>query len=101
MSTAQRILVATRKGLFLLERRGDSWAIGPISFLGVPVTMTLCDSRDGTIYAALDQGHFGGKLHRSTNGGESFQECAVPAYPRQEDGGGPTLKLVWSLEAGG
>lgn len=101
MSAADRVVVATRKGLFLLDRRGDGWAIGRISFLGVPVTMALRDGRDGTIYAALDQGHFGAKLHRSTDGGESFQECAAPAYPRQEDGAGPTLKLIWSLEPGG
>ena len=33
--------VATRKGLFRFERRGDGWRAGPPDFLGEPVSAYL------------------------------------------------------------
>ena len=57
--------VATRKGLFRLARGARGWGVERVSFLGDPVTMLLDDARDGTLYAALNLGHFGAKLRRS------------------------------------
>ncbi len=42
--------------------------------------MVLDDRRDGTVYAALNLGHFGSKLHRSTDRGATWEELAVPSY---------------------
>ena len=56
--------VATRKGLFEFTRGAAGWAISNVAFAGDPVNLTLNDPRDGTLYAALDLGHFGVKLHR-------------------------------------
>lgn len=100
-----RALVATRKGLFELFRNGSAWQIGQSGFLGDPVTMTLHDRRDGTLYAALNLGHFGVKLHRRDRDADSWTEIAVPTYPPQpedrEDEKPWKLSLIWSLEAGG
>ena len=41
---------------------------------------------DGNVYAGLDYGHFGVKMHRSTDGGKEFEEVAVPVYPEQPAG---------------
>ncbi|MCH7884616.1 MAG: exo-alpha-sialidase [Planctomycetes bacterium] len=113
---SNRLLVATRKGLFAFERSNrkgkPSWVIQQTSFLADNVTLVLPDARDGSVYAALDHGHFGVKLHRSADGGVHWQECAVPVYPpKPEDLEEPapegatsypwSLKLVWALEAGG
>lgn len=103
---SDRILVTTRKGLFTVERRGaGEWAIVRSAFLGDRATMALADPRDKTVYAALDLGHFGVKLHRSENGGESWEEIAAPAYPKQEEEEegkkAPSVNLIWALEAGG
>jgi hypothetical protein len=105
----KRILVGTRKGLFTIERNGR-WGISRAAFVGDHVPMLLPDPRDGTLYTALDHGHFGTKMHRSADGGETWQECAVPAYPKQPDGeqdvdvmGRPIpwkLAKIWALEAG-
>ncbi len=105
-----RIHVATRKGLFTLERNGR-WAITHAAFLADNVSMVLADPRDGTVYAAIEHGHFGCKMHRSRDGGSTWEECAVPAYPPQPEGeedrdtwGKPLpwkLVKVWALEAGG
>jgi photosystem II stability/assembly factor-like uncharacterized protein len=106
---SQRIFVATRKGLFTLGRgAGGRWAVSRVAFLGDNVSMVLPDPRDGSAYAAIDHGHFGSKIHRSRDGGETWEECAAPAYPTRPDGeedrdlwGKPIpwkLVRVWALE---
>ncbi len=106
-----RIHVATRKGLFTLERMGGAWRVGGVHFLGDKVTMVFHDRRDGSTLAALDHGHFGVKMQRSRDG-QPFEEVPAPAYPEKPAGvvdddpmtGQPlpwTLKLVWALESAG
>ncbi len=109
----QPLWVATRKGLFQLHAH-DGWRLGTPSFLGDPVSMVLDDARDGAMYAALNLGHFGSKLHRSDDRGATWTEVGVPSYadlpaisrPPSPDGAPavaepPTLKMIWALEAGG
>ena len=79
-----RLLVATRKGLFVLQADGDGgWTLDEPYFIGEPVSMVLPDPRDGSLYAALNLGHFGVKLHRRRAGMTAWEECAVPVYPPQ------------------
>lgn len=106
---SERLLVCTRKGLFALVPRGGEWQVDSVSFLGDNVTQVLADPRDGSWYAALNLGHFGVKLQRSTDRGSSWTELPVPAYGANDvvhtaDGKPPqpaALSLLWSLEAGG
>lgn len=105
-----RIYVATRKGLFTVERTPAGWVIARAAFLGDNVSMVLPDSRDGSVYAALDHGHFGAKLHRSRDGGSTFEEIGTPAYPPAPEGYEERdlwgkvipwkLHRIWALEAG-
>jgi hypothetical protein len=95
---SDHLLVATRKGLFTLERKRSGWTANLIGFTGIPVTNALRDN--GTIYAALKHGHFGPKLHRSDDGGGSWRELATPAFPAAT-AGAPSLFQIWSLDAGG
>ena len=100
----ERIRVATRKGLFTIARRGGRWTADAPAFLGDPVTMVLDDARDGSLFAALNLGHFGVKLRRSRDDGATWEELDPPAFPPQpEDATGAPWKLVqlWSLETGG
>lgn len=100
-----RLLIATRKGLVDLKKNGAGWEIARMSFLGSPVSQCLHDPRDGAFYAALDLGHFGTKLHRSDDDGETWEEIGVPSYeglPADEGKDeAPSLKLIWTLETGG
>jgi hypothetical protein len=108
---SERAFAATRKGLFTLERgAGGGWAVTRVAFLGDRVSLVLPDRRDGAVYAGLDHGHFGVKMHRSDDGGETFEEVGTPTYPPQPDppeltpDGKPmswALKLVWALSAAG
>src|SRR6185295_19909519 len=80
------------------------------NFLGDKVSNVLPDSRDGTLFAALAHGHFGVKIHRSLDGGKTWDEVATPAYPEKPAGleendpwGKPlpwSMKLAWTLVAG-
>lgn len=97
--------ISTRKGLFGVHRGVGGWQIGERHFLGEPVSIALADRRDGTLYAALNLGHFGVKLHRRDPGASSWTEIAAPAYPPKPDDSADPVewknKLVWCLEAGG
>jgi hypothetical protein len=102
----RQLLIATRKGLFVLTERRGKWQLSEPEFRGVPVSMACFDPRDGSLYAALDHGHFGVKLHRRN--GTRWRELPAPVYPQMkkgkvetEGGGRPwprSLRLVWSLE---
>jgi hypothetical protein len=97
-----KLIVCTRKGLFVLERTAKEWRIAARHFLGEPVTAFL-GSADGRRWlVALRLGHFGVKLWRSDDAGASWSEGAVPAYPVKpeglEDPHPWTVDMVWTLE---
>lgn len=106
---SDRILVSTRKGLFTVEREAGQWSIATADFLGDNVTLAFADQRSGYIYAALDHGHFGVKMHRRADA--AWAEIPTPAYPPKPDGpeekdmwGRPlpwSTVRVWALAAGG
>ena len=95
-----RLLLGTKKGLFELRRKQAKWSIIGTRFLGDPISMLLADPRDGTIYAAEALGHFGVKLQRSRDDGETWQEIAAPAFPKS-DLDGPSVSYLFCLEPGG
>jgi hypothetical protein len=111
MST--RCHVATRKGLFTMDRAASGWRITSVSFPGDNCTLAMHDPRSGALVAALNHGHFGVKMHRSMDEGATWQEIATPKYPEKPADYVPTtppaegrpvdwsLKLVWSLAPGG
>lgn len=113
---SDRFYAATHKGLFTVERSASGWAVTQVSFLGENATMLLHDPRDGMLYVALALGHFGVKLHRSSDGGKNWEECTVPVYPeftdedqqKQADAGEvgarrdfTKLHEIWELTPGG
>jgi hypothetical protein len=111
MST--RCHVATRKGLFTLDRGASGWAVSRVDFAGDNCTLTAHDPRSGYLFAALNHGHFGVKVHRSKDHGASWHEIAAPKYPEKPADYAPknpvegrpvldwSLKLVWAFAPGG
>ena len=102
---SDRLYVGTRKGLFeLAPERGGGWDIAEAHFLGDPVSSVLAQP-DGTLYAALDLGHFGAKLWRREPGA-AWREIAVPAFPPKPENAADdphpwSLGVIWALEPGG
>jgi hypothetical protein len=84
--TDSLVHVSTRKGLFVIDGRGADAQVVASHFVGDNVTLTLADRRDDTWYAVLDHGHFGVKLQRSTDRGNTWDEIAVPEYPAKPEG---------------
>jgi hypothetical protein len=99
--------VASKKGLFTYARNGGGWTTQAPAFLGEPVSAVLKDPRDGAVYAALNLGHFGPKMHRSGDGGKSWKELAPPAFAetkdenKGDDKDAPSVSMIWALAPGG
>jgi len=91
---SDRILLATRKGLFRLIRGAGRWRVESPTFLGAQVLVTEVDPRDGVAYAGVGHGHFGPKMHRSRDGGRTFEEVATPKFAEAE---GASVKTLFAL----
>ncbi|MEM9619591.1 MAG: exo-alpha-sialidase [Pseudomonadota bacterium] len=99
---AEVFYVASRKGLFTYRQNGKGWDAGAPAFLGEPVSAVLRDNRDGALYAALNLGHFGVKLHRSEDDGQNWKELPTPAFAKVDnDDEAPSVEMIWTLAASG
>ena len=112
MSVSQshtHLFAATRKGLVRFRRNEQRYAFDHVQFIGEPVTMFLHDEHHQRLYAALRLGHFGPKLHRSDDNGETWQEITSPQLPKQEsasqdntdqqakDEKANSVDMIWSM----
>ena len=68
------ILLGTRKGTVIINRDANGWKAQPICHQGIPVCYAARDPRDGTLWAALDHGHWGPKLSRSRDDGKTWED---------------------------
>ena len=75
------ILLGTRKGTVVIERNRSRWQPRPIAHQGIPVCYAARDPRDGTLWTALDHGHWGPKLSRSRDGGVTWEDVLSLKYP--------------------
>ena len=94
---SDRLLVATRKGLLDYVLTDGEWKIARRNFLGQPVSAIL-RGNNGWLYAALNLGHFGVKLHRSKDDGLTWEEINCPSYAGIEGDEKPSLQLIWIME---
>lgn len=98
------IYAGTRKGLFQFDKNGSGWHQTREWFLGDSVPAVLSDDRDQMLYVAVEHGHFGTKMHRSKNAGDSWEELDPPQYPAKPTEVPDTLcpmrqiVIPWSLE---
>ena len=83
---ADTLYVSTRKGLMVYRRGANNWAHHATHFLGSLTSVTLPGLDGKTIIVALNLGHFGVKMHRSTDAGSTWTEFAAPQYPKVEGG---------------
>ena len=91
-----RVLVGTRKGLFVLAGpRGGELSVAERWFEGQNADFATVDRRTGVELAGVSHGQYGPRLMRREPGGE--WEQADLAFP--EDAG-EVLERVWSVEPG-
>jgi len=98
------LLLGTRKGLISYRNQQGKWTYDTVSFKGIPVSIAWVDERNGTWWACLDHGHWGCKLHFSSDEGRNWQEVDAPAYPEGEEakeGKPAALRYMWAMAHGG
>ena len=95
----KHILVGTSKGLVVFKN-SPKWSIESIHFLGFPIAFVYVDERSDTWWVGLAHRHWGPKLHRSSNQGKSWDELAVPKYPK-ENGKTVVLRKMWCMQHAG
>lgn len=107
-STTATLLLGTRKGLLRLERGKSGWKFKDESHVGVPVPYAVRDARTDVLWASLDHGHWGCKLHRSKNQGKTWEEVPAPTYPKgakmkaylTSKALPATLRYIWVIQPG-
>ena len=87
---AVALLVATRKGAFILkaDKTRRTWKTTGPMFFGSTVHHMVLDRRDRrTLLAAARTGHLGPTVFRSADFGKTWQEAAKPpAFPKAPEG---------------
>lgn len=76
------ILLGTRKGTLIVDRKNGRWTPRPIAHPGVSISFATQDPRDGTLWVAMDHGHWGPKLARSRDEGRTWENLTQIAYPK-------------------
>jgi hypothetical protein len=82
MKMSDHILLATKKGTIILDRRNGRWTPRPIAHAGMAVSYAARDPRDGTIWACMDDAHWGPSLMRSRDEGATWEDASRIAYPK-------------------
>ena len=96
-TTNDRLLLATRKGVFDVRRRDGAWHLGTPRAAGQTIAYAVRDPRTGSIWASVDHGHWGAKLARSDDDGVTFAPVEPPKYP---DATGAAVKYYWVIQPG-
>jgi hypothetical protein len=106
------LLLGTRKGIMTLARGPAGWEVVGHAYDGVPFSYAWADRRTGLRWGCADHGHWGVKLYRSADEGQSWEESATPhfsggetwqyGYPFGEPTTRPaTVTYLWLLTGGG
>lgn len=102
--TSDQLILGTNKGLLIFEQHKGKWELTCDVHQAIPVSYAAIDPRNGTLWACLDHGHWGCKLHRSKDGGSTWQEVSAPAYPEgaeRKPGDSATVTYIWTIVPGG
>jgi hypothetical protein len=81
--SGQQIAIGTRKGLLTYQESNGQWNIASESHLGARVSYAIRDTRSGLLFACLDHGHWGAKLQRSHDDGNTWEEIPAPSIPKE------------------
>jgi len=98
-----RLLLGTRKGVFVFTRRKKGWKLAHHAHSGNPIPYVFHDTRTDSTWCSIDHGHWGQKLARSRDGGATFEAVAEPKYPDGAEikpGKPATLRYLWCLAPG-
>jgi photosystem II stability/assembly factor-like uncharacterized protein len=81
LKVTERILMGTRKGTFVVDKRNGRYQPVLSGHAGAGSNFVACDPHTGTLWALLGHGHWGAKLSRSRDGGKTWQDASQVRYP--------------------
>ena len=91
------LLVGTRKGLFLIRGTGNGWELEGPQLAGWAINHAVADPRDGSFYACSNSWVYGGCVHRSSDGGATWERSEGLGLP---EASGMKLAATWHVEPG-
>ncbi|MCO6368364.1 glycosyl hydrolase [Roseivirga pacifica] len=89
-----KLIAGTDKGLLVYSQKSNGWKLADIHFIGLPIGAFHQDVT-GQWWVAINHKHWGTKLYRSADQGESFKEIPAPKFAK----GTHSLKSVWTIES--
>ncbi len=92
------LLIGTKRGLFVArsDERRSAWRISEPQLVGREVYHAIVDPRDGTAWACSTHKVWGAHIHRSLDGGATWD--VMTSAPHYDDDRG--MEAVWHLAAG-
>ena len=92
------LLIGTKRGLFIArsDAQRSAWQLSEPKLAGREIYHAIIDPRDGSYWAASDHTVWGAHIHRSTDGGATWE--LLESAPHHDDERG--LTAVWFLAAG-
>ncbi len=92
-----KLIAGTDKGLLVYIKKDQEWMLKDIHFIGMPIGYFHFDERNGAWWVAINHKHWGPKLYRSLDEGESFTELSAPKF---DNGSSQTTKSIWNIGHG-
>jgi len=92
-----KLIAGTDKGLLIFSKVNDTWTYTDIHFIGLPIGYFHNDLRNNTWWVAINHKHWGPKLYKSLDEGETFTEVASPKFNQDT---GQSVKSIWTISHG-
>lgn len=90
-----KLIAGTDKGLIIYEKKEGKWELKDIAFIGLPISAFHKD-KSGNWWTAINHKHWGSKIYRSNNVGETFQELNAPKFSTESS---YSLRSVWCIDS--
>lgn len=81
-----KAFLASRKGIFVYKKSMGSFKLEKHHFDGVKASLVAWDPYGKKVWAGMAHGHWGPKLHVSSNKGKTFQEVPMPKMAGAKEG---------------
>lgn len=94
------LLVGTKKGAFVFtsDRGRKSWKMAGPFHQGKEIYRVTYDRRDGTIFASVNDNHWGPTVARSRDMGKRWKISKTP--PKFTKGSGMSVERIWQIVPG-
>lgn len=95
-----KAFIASRKGLLVYKKTPGGLKLERTFFDGVKTSYVSVDPYTKNVWVGLNHGHWGPKLHVSTNKGKTFTEVSTPKFAEAKAGEKAlTVKDIWAITA--